>query len=948
MKNSIILFVFCLFSTALVAQQGFVRGTVTTEEGETAPFATVQIVETSTGTSTDLDGKYSISLDEGTYTLKASYVGYNDFEVKDVVVKAEEVTILDIILTTGDVLVDVVQITEKAITNTDAAVNTIKTKAAVPLDGISNKTLKAIGASNASGAVKAITGVSVQGGKYVFVRGLGDRYTKSILNGMDIPGLDPDRNTLQMDIFPSNIIENIFVYKAFSPDLPADFAGGVVNLVTKEFPTEKTFNVSFGVGYNPAMNLNDNALAATGSSTDWLGFDNGLRSLPIAKDAIIPDPALSDPRLQTITESFNSDLAPENVTSPINYNFSVSAGNQFKKEDSKFTFGYNAALNYRNNTTYFEDVRFNTFVKSDDLSVFEMDMDRIQQGSLSSNNVLLSGLLGGSMKWGTEKVSHKLSANILQIQNGQSSAGNFDAETFINNSVFLSRDNAEYTERSITNAYLKGLHSFNAGDFEMEWKLSPTISSIYDKDVRTTPLRLDDAEYTIEPSEGAIPERFWRNLEEENLAGRIDFTKKVKIRGNESKLKAGISNTYKHRDYEILGYRVNVDGQTQLENSYVLDGDADKILSAENIWNATSGIGTYIQGNFEPTNTYDARQNVLAAYVMGDLKLSSKLRAILGARMEKNDQFYTGQNNLGTIVYNDEKILNELNVLPSVNLVYTLSENKTKYTSTNLRGGYSKTLARPSFKEASVAEIFDAITGRTFIGNIDLVQTDIDNFDLRLEYFMPSGQIVSISGFYKRFINPIELVAYDVASPNNFQPRNVGNANILGLEIEAKKNFGFINPKLEALSLGANLTLVDATVTMDEVTYQSRLAVARDGEVVENTRPMQGQSPYIINGFLNYSNSDNGFDANLNYNVQGPSLFIVGVNVNPDVYQLPFHSLNLKVSKRLQDKHQISVRVQNILNAEQQRVYQSFNATDQIFELFVPNRTFSVSYSMSL
>ena len=964
MKNSIILFVFCLFSTALAAQQGFIRGTISTEDGELAPYATVQIVETSTGASTDLDGKYSITLDEGTYTLKASYVGYNDTEIKEIVVKADEATIVDVTLTTGEIMVDIVQIEARAITNTDAAVNAIKSKAAVPLDGISNKTLKAIGASKASEAVKAIPGVSVQGGKYVFVRGLGDRYTKTILNGMDIPGLDPDRNTLQMDIFPSSIIENIFVYKAFSPDLPADFAGGVVNLVTKEFPDEKTFDISFGIGFNPAMHFNENALTATGSRTDILGFDNGLRDLPIAKDAIIPDPAdtrinpstgqPANSELESITESFNSDLAPSKSMSPMNYNFSASTGNQFKKEDSQFTFGYNAALNYRNNTTFYDDVQFNTFMKNDDNSVFEMDVDRTQKGALSSNNVLASAMLGGAMKWGNEKLSNKISANVLKIQNGQSTAGDFTSETFINNSVLLSRDNVEYTERNMTNAYLKGVHSINQDNINIEWKVSPTVSSIYDKDVRVTPLRLDDETYSIESSEGAIPQRFWRNLEEENLSSRLDVTKKISLLGNISKLKVGLSNTYKHRDYEILRYGVEVDGQASLENQFSLDGDADKILSAQNIWNTTTEIGTYVVGNFEPANTYDATQNTFGSYLMGDLVFSPKFRAIVGARMEMFDQRYTGQNNSGTVVYNKEKILDELDILPSVNVVYTLSQNKEARTVMNLRAGYSKTLARPSFKEASIAEIYDALSNRTFIGNIDLVQTNVNNYDVRWEYFMPGGQIFSVSAFYKQFSNPIELVAYDIASPNDLQPRNVGNATVLGIEMEARKDFGFISPALKPLSLGANITLVDAKVTMDDATYQGRLAAARTGEMVETTRPMQGQAPYIINGFLNYSSRTTGFEGNVSYNVQGPSLFIVGINVNPDVYQKPFHSLNMKVSKRLggtadeEGKHKVSLRVQNILGSEQERVYQSFGATDQLFELFVPNRTFSISYSMSL
>lgn len=970
MKNFLVLLSIIFSSTTIFAQTGFLRGTVYDENGEAAPFATVQVIETGTGTSTDMDGKFSISLDAGVYAIKVSYVGYTDKEIKDVAVKADDVTILDVNLSTDAETVGEILVEAKVITNTDQALNSIKSKAAVPIDGISNATLRQIGGSKASDVIKAVTGVSIQGGKYVFVRGLGDRYTKTVLNGMDIPGLDPDRNTVQMDIFPSNLIENIFVFKAFSPDLPADFAGGVVNIVTKEFPEAKNFNVSVGMGYNPAMNLNANGVAANGSSTDFLGFDNGMRSLPIAKDAAIPDPANTminpatgqafNAELENITRSFNSNLNTTRATTPINYNLAVSAGNQFKpNQDKSLTLGYNAALNYRNTTTHYDDVQFNAFVKNDDVNVFELDANRVQKGALTSNNVLLSGLLGGAVKWGNEKLSNKISANILRIQNGESQVGDLTSETFIDNSVFLVRDNIEYTERTITNALLKGVHSINGGGLEVEWKVSPTISTIEDKDIRVTPLRYDDEQYSIQPSEGAIPQRFWRNLQEENLTTRLDVTKKITLGDDEtnvSKIKAGVGSTYKHRDYEILSYRVGIDGQSNLTNPFVTDGDAEKILSDQNIWNTTTAEGTYIKGNYEPTNTYDATQNILAAYAMGDLVFSKSFRAIVGARVEKFDHTYSGQNNLGTVIFNDRKIIDVVDFLPSVNVVYSLNAKKNE--TMNLRGGFARTLARPSFKEASIAEIFDAVSGRTFIGNINLQTTHINNFDFRWEYFQQGGQSLSVSAFYKKFDNPIELVAFDATAPNDFQPRNVGQATVLGVELEVKKNLSTISEALRPYSIGTNLTLVDAKVEMDEATYASRLSAARTGEDISTTRPMQGLSPYILNAFLNYNNRKQALEGSLSYNVQGPSLVIVGINTNPDVYQLPFHSLNIKLSKNFGNTveangdvtpgpHKFSLRVQNLLGAENQKVYQSYNAADQLFEFFKPARTFSVSYGYS-
>lgn len=959
MKNYLILITALFISTIISAQTGNIRGTIYDENGEAAVFATIQVENTDVALTSDLDGKFDISIEAGTYNVIVSYVGYEANKIEDVVVKPNEVTTLDVNLKVSAVVIGGEVLKEaKAITNTDVAMTTLQSKAAMPLDGLSNQTLKRIGGSRAADVIKAVPGVSIEGGKYVFVRGLGDRYTKTILNNMDIPGLDPDRNTIQMDIFPTNIIENIVVYKAFSPELAADFTGGVVDIITKEFPDEKTFNVSFGFGYNPTQHFNSNYLAGNGSSTDWLGFDNGLRALPIDKTLTPPDPSDSrtnpatgqpyNSELPAITRSFNSNLTPSQTTSPMNFNFSLSAGNQFKpNDDSDWTFGYNFALNYRNSTQFYENVAYNAYVLPSDTDVFELETNRRQEGSLGTNNVLLSGLGGFSAKY----KNHKISLNALHIQNGQSSSGIFESETIIDNSVLLNRDNIEYNQRSITNVLLKGAHSFNKGDTKVEWRVAPTVSSIYDKDIRVTPLRYDNEEYSIEPSEGAIPERFWRNLEQTNLTGRLDFTQKLNLFNVENKksaIKAGLGYTNKMRDYEILSYRILVDGQSQLPNSFVDNGDANLILSDANVWTTDTEIGTYVKGNFEPTNTYAAQQVVMSAYAMGDLVVTPQFRAIIGVRLETFDHIYTGQNNSGSKVFDNQKIIDTYNFLPSVNLVYTVLENKSKGEIMNLRGSFSQTLARPSFKEASIAEIFDAISGRTFIGNIDLVQTQINNFDFRWEYFFNRGESVSVSAFYKMFSNPIELVAYDETAPNNFQPRNVGDATVLGIEVEGKKSLGFISEAFNNFSIGTNVTLVQSEVTMDEATYNSKVQNARTGEVIGRTRPMQGQAPYIINTFLNYVDRENGWEGNVSYNVQGSSLFIVGLALNPDVYTVPFHGLNLKVSKSFGGERQpfkASLRATNILGSERQKVYRTFNAADPLFELLNPGRTFSASLS---
>jgi len=918
--------------------QGTVRGTVIDDLlGETVPFATVFVQETSGGTNTDLDGAYSLSLDPGTYSLEYSFIGYATLTVSDVIVKEGEVTLMDVRMKEESEVLDEIVIQAKTIRNTEAAVLTIQKKSANLLDGISSQTFRKTGDSDAAGAIKRVTGVSVQGGKYVFVRGLGDRYTKSILNGMDIPGLDPDRNTLQMDIFPTNIIDNIIVVKSFTPDLPGDFTGGVVDIVTKDFPEVKSTSISLGAGFNPNMHLNKDALSYPGGATDFLGFDDGTRNLPFQSFAQIPSTSDRSERLTNITKSFSNNWAAQRESNRPDLNFGLSHGNQINK--NKVTLGYNAAFNYKNTNDYYDDVEFSEFIKANSTDVLQLETNKTRMGELSSNNVLMSGLLGGAIKVN----NHKISLNLIHLQNGESRAGLFTQETILNNSNTITRDNLEYSQRSISNALLKGKHSFQEPGLEIEWKLAPTYSRIQDKDIRLAQFRLDDGEYNIEPSEGAIPSRLFRDLTEVNYSGKVDVTKKLSLQGRDSKIKLGFSNSFKERDYGILNYQFSAIGSSLLN----FTGDANEILLDENVWTPESRRGVYVIGNFEPANTYNAQQNTLAAYVMNELPISDKLRAVYGLRVEKFDHIYTGQNNLGDVIFNKKKVLDKVNILPAANLIYSLTDDM------NLRASFSKTVARPSFKELSIAQIYDALSDRIFVGNLDLETTDITNLDLRWELFQSGGQMFALSGFYKSFTNPIELIAFSEQSPNSVTPRNVGDASVRGVEIEVRKNLNFGQSELSPFSIGANVTLVDSKVSLDQSAggeYQSKVRTARVGETVSTTRSMQGQSPYIVNTYVSYNNRDNGIEANLSYNVQGRRLAIVGVGENPDIFEVPFHALNLKASKAFgeDDRARISLSANNILGSKRELMYESFGAADEVFQRFVPHTSYSVGFSYRL
>ena len=399
-------------------------------------------------------------------------------------------------------------------------------------------------------------------------------------------------------------------------------------------------------------------------------------------------------------------------------------------------------------------------------------------------------------------------------------------------------------------------------------------------------------------------------------------------------MKLGAANNIKKRDFGVFQYNHLPVG------SFNLNGDPNQITQ-EYLFDAGTKEGFTLFGEPQASNEFNATLNVAAVYVMNEYPLTNRLMAIYGVRVEKADMFYTGENT-SNLSYSNEKVLDELNVLPALNLLFRAT------TDINVRLAGTRTLARPSFKEKSLAQILDPISGRTFIGNLDLKQTEVTNLDLRFEKFMKRGELVSISGFYKNFTNTIEIVVYKPETPTNFTPRNAVSANVYGAEFELKKSLDVIG--LNDFSVATNVSYIISKVEMTAQEIQGKTNELRDGQTLGTTREMQGQAPYIINFGLNYQNKGEGLNANLSYNVQGPKLAIVGIGRLPDVYTESFHSLNFKASYTImkEDKGQLSFSVDNILGDDNLQVYRGFEAQDQIFTQLLPQRTFKVGFSYKI
>jgi len=959
------LFTFLLSLSIVVVfgQRGTIRGTVFDDAtGETLVGVNVVIKGTSTGSTTDLDGKFSIDLAPGVYEMIISFISYQTLNVSEIKVVSGEVNVLNNLRmkeATQD-LKEVV-ITARAVRTSETSIMTVKRKSAVIMDGISSDRMQLIGDGNAVEAAKRVTGVTVEGGKYVYVRGLGDRYSKTTLNEMDIPGLDPDKNSLQMDIFPTNLIDNILVSKNFTAELPADFTGGLLNVETKDFPSEPIMNISFGIDVNPRMHFNSDFLTYQGGKTDFLGFDDGTRALPdLARGVNIPTPTSGATKEQVsdFVRSFNSTLGGTRQTSLFDYNFGFSVGNQIdlkkKTEEAKSPkLGYILSLSYKTSQKYYDDVVIGEYQRYNDPDAYEMRYATLQTGEIGEKNVLV-GLLGG-IAYKTDLSKVRLTA--MHLQNGESRAGLFD---IVNDGSAVGQSGytataytLEYNERALTNILLNGVHKIGSSGWDIDWRISPTFSSSYDPDIRRTAFTHTAAGDVFSAGAGGNPSRIWRSLTELNASAKVDITKKYQFKERDAKLRFGAAHTYKNRSYEILSFDIqffstqavwtNPDPNTVLDPIYLYPNKPNSLY--------------YQSGNNDPNpNTYESNINNTAFYVSNEFELIKGLKTILGIRAENYIQRHTGRDqayasgDINGQNLDNEKVLESIDFFPTANIIYSLTKDQ------NLRFSYSRTIARPSFKELSFAQIIDPISNRIFNGSLftygdwdgNLTETRIDNIDFRWELFLQRGQLFSVSAFYKKFDNPIELVRIpEQQTSSEYQPRNVGDGQLLGFETEFRKDLDFVSPLFANFNISGNFTYVVSSIDMTESEYNARKSYEKTGETIENTRQMAGLSPWVVNAGISYSNTESALNAGIFYNVKGATLVIVGAGLFPDIYQMPLHSLNFSINKKIgkAKKTMVDFKVSNLLNDKNEIFYKSYNAQDQIFESRSLGMTFSLGLS---
>ena len=937
------------------------------ESGEELIGATVQVQNTGAGTVTDISGNYQLSLDPGTYTMVYSYVSYSPKTVEGVAIKAGEVNRIDISLQSDDVQLQEVVVQAEQINNNEVALLKLQQKSLAVQDGISVDQIRRIGATNSADAMKNVTGASVEEGKYVVMRGLGDRYSNTQVNGVTLPSTDPYRNSASLDLIPSTMIENVVTTKTFTPDQPGNFTGGNVDVSTKSIPDQFYLSTGISVGYNTLSSFQDDFLTdPTSSNTDWLGYGTDARQVPDFLDneenrrllqsnifINFSRPANEDQRnqearqlVENSTEVLrNRSFVPQENRSLLNHRFQFSMGD--RKEIGGRSLGYNIGLNYRRAYRHYPDRILNIWRVSGDPESSQLIEFLNTSGRQSTDNPTLGGLASIAYQLNNK---NELSLNYMYNNDVESTAASLQGirpGAISGNHTFFTRG-ISYLQRTVNNVQLQGKHSFGVKNIKLDWTLGYTASDQNEPDIRLFAYDLRRSGYGIDASEYNRPVHFFRTLNDRQYSGKFDVEIPVGEEGKHT-FKLGAMARRKNRDFSELRFQHET---TRLRDDDYLtfeaaDGNTEAFFAEDNYGirgqnpDGSFQVGPYFSDRTLPSNAYTGEEQVIAGYLMGVYQANNKWKFIGGVRAEQTNFEVKTENERDSV-----GIIDQLDFLPSLNVVYALTDKS------NLRVAGSRTLARPNMREIAPFASFDFIGGFLYAGNPNLERTTVWNADLRYELFPTAGELVAVSAFYKDFTNPIQQLLVPVASGGEVTFTNVDQGILYGIELEFRKKLGFIGKSafFENVSFTTNFTYTfsEVDLTEDELTNRRRF-----NSDIESTRPFQAQSPYIWNINLTYYNPESEFEATVYMNMYGRRLFANGFGAVPDVYEIngngntPVPDLRVNINKRIFERMSVGLRIENILDYKTERNVE-FRGNYFIQDQFAPGRTFTVSVGYSI
>lgn len=887
---------------------GLLEGRIVgSEDGQPIEGARIYVSGTPLDIRSDAEGRFRVELPPGSYAISVIAADFATQTVDDIAVASEQPTIRDVELTPAGLELPEFVVLEPFVEGSLAAFVEERRASSAVTDVLGAEQISRQGDSDAAGALKRVTGLTLVDGKYVYVRGLGERYSSVLLNGAQIPSPDPTRRVVPLDLFPTDVLSGVVIQKTYSAEMPGEFGGGTIQLRTKSYPDELLVKFGFSGGYVDGATFED-GLGYEGGDRDWTGFDDGSRALPdslaeaTAGGQFIRPASTFNPdgfSAEQI-EGFGEDLAtlgydvrPEQIDP--NFGFSASVGNSFGLgQDGRW--GFLGAVRYANAGDFTEEDRRTYSSTNQGLELNEQfDVRR------TTRNVDLSGFLNVGAELGDD---HRIAATSMFLHQAEDEVSVSEGES---DSQQLQRFRLRWIESELVSNQLTGEHALPLANLGLSWQYTAARADRYEPNTREYRRDLINGEYLFSNRADNNSQSFARLIDNaDNWSVDLELPFAL---GEDSSLKffGGVNEVSRDRDASLRTFKFGGGGPFLTPD--LRRESIEQIFVPDNI-----GRGLFtLQDSTRATDNYVADQELSARYLSADLNLFDTWRFTAGYREEDNRQ---------TVLTNDltnpqaPPVVGEIDqtdYLPSLAMTWWHSDDA------QLRLGYGRSVSRPDFRELSAAPFLDPLLDIITVGNPDLVSTVIDNIDLRWEYYFSPTESFSVGAFYKDFANPIEKTLSSGGSTSILTLRNALGAEVYGIEFDVYKQLSFIGRwswvqdsfldrwiPWDDFHVGANYARIESSVQLDpNQTTQTNAE-----------RPLQGQSPYVANLQLGYTDPDGGSEWTLLYNVFGERISQAGVQRQPDVYEQPFPQLDLVYRRGFGDQWDFKLRLKNLLDPE--------------------------------
>jgi hypothetical protein len=919
--------------------KGAIVGVVSQQEdGEPSMDTFVGVVGTNIAVLTDIDGSYRLDLPPGKYTIQIVAELRRPLRSSVLVVTKGKLTRLD--AKVENEKDEPEPAVETVVEIEPASVQSLlleRQRSAAAGDSVGRAEITKANDRNAAEAARRVVGANIEGSRFLFVRGLGERYTNALLDGFPLPSPEPDRQAVPLDLFPSQILDSLTVVKTFTPDVPGDFAGGSVRIATRRIPSSLVLAGSVSTGFNTNASFAQN-LSHGGGSFDWLGIDDGTRALDDGIPDVKIDNGLDDGKGGTFSNDevrqlgklVNSSLGAYRSIGVPNLSANVVAADSFALGDWG-RLGVLGAMVYDRRLERVTDGIVNTYGGEREDGVPGLKEFNTLRSERSTALVAWGALTGATLEVGK---NHTFNLNGLYSRAADVST-QFLVGRHEERDQQIADTRLNFVARQLFFGSFTGSHVIpEANSLKIEYGVGLARATREQPDFRGAVYQLDDSDpqrpvwsFEDDSSSGL---HFFSNQGETTWSGKLDVTAPLSSRPDLVAVKTGAAFNVRSRDFDSRRLRFRAPGGTSCPGSTYDLGCPDGFFTDANL---DAGL-IDLEENTRENDGYEAALSVIGSYVMVDARPHPQWRITAGPRLEVSAQSISPFNPTArdeAAEAEDFREYDELILLPAALLTYQ------PVPKANLRLSVTQTVARPQLRELAPFQFADFFGGRETRGNPDLINTSIVNADTRFEFFPTSREVLAVSAFYKNFSNPIEQVVDPSTGSGIVTFINAESANLFGVEFEARKSLDFITEALRPLSVITNLTLAHSRVGLTD---------EQAANLFSQSRPLSQQAPVIINAALDFDYPDTGTRARLQYNVVGPRIWQVGTRGLPDIYEQPRHLLDLTLGQRIGKHVELRGAASNLLDWKVKRVHQ-YDGPEAIVEEFTLGRTFSLGANIT-